>query len=68
MKKVCNSFIVVTQLGFCSVYVLFVGTTLNDVAREYGVDLDIHIWITLGLIPIWLTAMIRTLKFIGEFD
>jgi solute carrier family 36 (proton-coupled amino acid transporter) len=34
----------------------------------YGFDLDIHIWITIGLIPIWLTAMIRTLKFIGEFD
>jgi proton-coupled amino acid transporter len=66
MRKACNIFIVVTQLGFCSVYVLFVGKNLKDVVGFYWIDFDIHIWITIGLIPVWLTTLIRTLKFIGE--
>lgn len=66
MRKICDNFIVVTQLGFCSVYVLFVGKNLKDVVGFYWIDLDIHIWITIGLIPIWLSSLIRGLKIIGE--
>lgn len=66
MKTVCNVFICFTQFGFCSVYLLFVGKNLKDVLGYHGIEFDIHIWVTIGLIPVWLTAMIRTLKFIGK--
>jgi solute carrier family 36 (proton-coupled amino acid transporter) len=68
MKTICNIFICITQLGFCCVYLLFVGKSFKDVSDYYEVVLDLHLWIFIALIPVWFTVMIRTLKIIGEFN
>jgi solute carrier family 36 (proton-coupled amino acid transporter) len=67
MKKTCNIFICITQLGFCCVYLLFVGKSLKDVSDYYEIMFDLHLWVFIALIPVWFTVMIRTLKIIGEF-
>lgn len=67
MKQTCNIFICITQLGFCCIYLLFVGTNLKQVLDFYGFQLNIHVIVAISLIPIWLTALITKLKFLGEF-
>lgn len=66
MKAICNIFICVTQLGFCCIYLLFVGTNLKQVLDFYGFDLSLNALIILSLIPIWLSSLITNLKLLGE--
>ncbi|CRK91300.1 CLUMA_CG004977, isoform A [Clunio marinus] len=65
MKSICNIFICFTQLGYCSVYFLFVGEHLKQVFDFYGYELDVQLWIVILLVPILLTAVIRTLKILA---
>jgi solute carrier family 36 (proton-coupled amino acid transporter) len=66
MKAICNIFICVTQLGFCCIYLLFVGTNLKQVLDFYGFNLNLNVLIMLVLIPIWLSSLITNLKLLGE--
>ena len=65
MKTACNIFIVVTQLGFCCIYFLFIGTNVKQVLDYYGVVLDLHVLISFSLILIWLTSLITNLKYLA---
>lgn len=66
MKTTCNVFICITQLGFCCVYLLFIGTSMNQVLEYYGVHLSVSALVAVGLIPVWLSALITNLKYLGE--
>lgn len=68
MKRTCNICICIAQLGFCCIYLLFVGTNLKQVLDFYGFEINIHLMVTFALFPIWLTALITNLKFLGEFN
>lgn len=65
-KAICNVFICITQLGFCSVYLLFFGTNIKDVLSYYGYNYSIHLLVAVIMIPILLTSMITNLKYIGK--
>lgn len=66
MKNICNVFICVTQLGFCCVYILFVARSVKIVLDYYGFVIEFELMATIVLFPIWLTALVRQLKNIGE--
>ncbi|CAO1394659.1 unnamed protein product [Diamesa serratosioi] len=64
-KAICNVFICITQLGFCSVYLLFFGTNLQNVLSYYGYNYSVAWLVAIILIPIILTSMITNLKYIA---
>lgn len=66
MKTICNTFICITQLGFCCIYFLFVGSNLEQVLNFYDIRVGIHGLMAISLVPIWLTALITNLKFLGK--
>lgn len=66
MRRVVNIFLILTQLGFCSVYVLFIGNNLRNVLLFYGYDFNVRIVIMFAFLPILLPALITNLKFLGE--
>lgn len=68
IRKICNIFICLTQLGFCSVYLVFVGRSAKLLLDYYGVNLDIKIVVTIIFIPIWISALLRKLKHIGKMS
>lgn len=66
MKRACDIFICITQLGFCCVYLLFIGTSVEQIAEYYGFSTNVHLVMPIVLIPIWLSALITNLKYLGE--
>jgi proton-coupled amino acid transporter len=66
MRKICTSSICIAQLGFCCVYLLFVASNIKELGDFYGSNLSLHVWITIAVVPIWMSVMIRTLKVLGE--
>lgn len=66
MKTLCNVFICITQCGFCCIYFLFITTNLNQVLEFYNIEVNFYLLIAFVLIPIWLSALITNLKYLGE--
>lgn len=67
-KRICNIFLVLTQLGFCSVYFLFAATNLKNVFDFYGINLSLHALMVAALAPILLTSLITNLRRLGKHE
>ena len=68
MKIISNIFLILTQLGFCAVYFVFIGSTMHHVLQFYGIEFGVRAIISMSLIPIALSSLITNLKFLGKFD
>lgn len=64
-KTACNVFIVVTQLGFCCIYFLFVSTNVQQVLGFYKIHFELQTLITFALVPILLISLITNLKYLA---
>ncbi len=68
VRKICNICIVLTQLGFCAVYLVFVGTSVKLLLDHYGYHFDIKIVVFMIFVPIWVSTLLRKLKHIALFS
>lgn len=68
VRKICNICICITQLGFCAVYLVFVGSSVKLLLNHYGIFLDLKVVVALIFIPIWMSTLLRKLKQIAMFS
>lgn len=68
VKKTCNIFIVLTQLGYCSVTLVFVSLHVYQVLYYYNVKILLPLMIAIVLLPIWMIGLVRPIHFIGEYS
>ncbi|XP_055606588.1 proton-coupled amino acid transporter-like protein CG1139 [Uranotaenia lowii] len=65
MKLAVDVFIVITQLGFCTVYFGFIAYNLKQLYDYYGIFMDIRVHMALILLPIMLPSLLRNLKYLA---
>ncbi|XP_047530702.1 proton-coupled amino acid transporter-like protein pathetic isoform X1 [Vanessa atalanta] len=64
IRNVVNIFLVMTQLGFCCVYFLFVATNLEDTMRFFGIKLSVHRYLAMLYVPMLALGMVKNLKYL----
>ncbi|KAL4703799.1 hypothetical protein ACJJTC_011599 [Scirpophaga incertulas] len=64
MKNIINIFLVITQLGFCCVYFLFVATNLQDTMRFFHINMNVHTYLALLFPAILALSMVKNLKYL----
>ncbi|KAK3738359.1 hypothetical protein QZH41_014332, partial [Actinostola sp. cb2023] len=60
-RYIVNTFLLITEVGFCCIYLLFVAQSLQEAFKAH-VDLDVKEWVAVLLLPVILLSYIRTLK------
>jgi solute carrier family 36 (proton-coupled amino acid transporter) len=63
-RSIINVFLVITQLGFCCVYFVFVAVNLQEVVANYYMKLDTRVFLIIMLIPMILLNLLRNLKYL----
>ncbi|XP_046684151.1 proton-coupled amino acid transporter-like protein CG1139 isoform X3 [Homalodisca vitripennis] len=60
-----NFFIIVAQLGFCCVYIVFVTSTSQQILHYFGYEIEIHLNMVITQVFITMTIFIRNLKYLA---
>lgn len=63
-RTVINVFLFLTQMGFCCVYFVFVAANLHDVVKHYWIDISMHWYLLLMLVPMVLLNWVKSLKYL----
>lgn len=63
-RTIINIFLVITQLGFCCVYFVFVAVNIQEVVAHYFFKLPTRVYLLLMLIPMVLLNLVRNLKYL----
>jgi len=67
-RTAVDTFLCITQLGFCCVYFVFVSQNIQQVFDHYFGKLDYHIYMAIILVPQLLLCSIRNLKYLSPFS
>ena len=63
-KNLINTFLLITQIGFCCVYFVFVAVNLQEIVAHYWKTLDTRVFLILMLIPMILLNLVKNLKYL----
>lgn len=66
-RGIVNSFVLLNQIGFCGIYILFVAQNLKAVFDEWC-HMDVRLYILILLLPLIGLACIRNLKILAPFS
>ncbi|RXG60862.1 Proton-coupled amino acid transporter 4 [Armadillidium vulgare] len=69
-RRIINSFLIITQMGFCCVYVVFISANIKQVmdCKYPDTILNIYCYMAILLLPLLALAMIRSLKVLAPFS
>ncbi|CAH0392445.1 unnamed protein product [Bemisia tabaci] len=65
---IVDGFLIVYQLGICCVYIVFVATTVKQVADELADPIDLRVHMLILLLPLILINYVPNLKMLAPFS
>lgn len=68
IRRLVKMFVIITQLGFCCVYFVFVSESSHQICHVLGIDYKVQYHMAVMLLPVMGTAMIRNLKYIAPIS
>ena len=66
IRYLIQTFLAVTQLGFCCVYFVFVAQNVKVVADHYLGANDYHVYMLVSLVPIMACGCIRSMFILSK--
>ncbi|XP_076799531.1 proton-coupled amino acid transporter 1-like isoform X2 [Clavelina lepadiformis] len=68
-KRAVDTFLMITQLGFCCVYFVFMAQNIRQVVSLYWPDAPgLRVWMVMICVPILFLSFIRQLKILAWFS
>ncbi|CAG9855730.1 unnamed protein product [Phyllotreta striolata] len=63
-RKLVNYCIIISQIGFCCVYFIFITDNVHQVADYYGIVIDLRTVMAGLFVPVLLPCLVRNLKYL----